>query len=186
MQPTLINQTTHEAISLEQRTLTFGRKSDNDVVLRTDSKISRYHAKIIWHHGNFVVEDLGSSNGCFINEQPLQQATVLNHNDLLRLGNTEFLVLLPPPDFDERGTVVVTEPLEEVRKNINSAEPQTVSPRQVTATQIEIQPETATFPPRKPPASPQTHTPLIVGGIIGFIILLTTGIGLTCALWLSN
>ncbi len=45
-----------------------GRHGDNDLVLR-DSRASRYHADIIAEKGEYIIEDLKSSSGLFVNGQ---------------------------------------------------------------------------------------------------------------------
>lgn len=59
----------------------------NDIVLQ-DPAVSRQHAKVKLEEGHFVVYDLASENGTFVNgEKVLRQ--VLKDKDLLRFGQTE-------------------------------------------------------------------------------------------------
>ncbi len=52
-----------------------------------DSKVSRQHCKIVLEERGAVVIDLDSSNGTFVNEEPIERAD-LKDGDLLRVGNT--------------------------------------------------------------------------------------------------
>lgn len=52
-----------------------------------DSKVSRQHCKIVLEERGAVVIDLDSSNGTFVNEEPIERAE-LKDGDLLRVGNT--------------------------------------------------------------------------------------------------
>ncbi len=61
-----------------------GRQSDNHLQLR-DSRISRNHAEIRYHLGAFVLHDLNSSHGTFVNGHRVTQAT-LQHGDLVDFG----------------------------------------------------------------------------------------------------
>jgi hypothetical protein len=82
-------------------TYTVGRK-DCDVVLR-DDKISRKHASIIIARaGHYAVSDLASRNGTFVNGIRLSRRN-LQHNDLLRVGNTtmRFTVFDGPVPLDK-------------------------------------------------------------------------------------
>ena len=62
-----------------------GRDSDNTVIL-PDPRISAKHAQMVWRGGHWWVEDLGSTNGTFVNGQPVTQPTRLGARDLLRVG----------------------------------------------------------------------------------------------------
>ncbi|MEQ1774651.1 MAG: GGDEF domain-containing protein [Burkholderiales bacterium] len=54
-----------------------------------DDSVSREHAKIISIGSAVEVEDLGSSNGTFIQDQRVQSRTALRDGDLLRLGSIQ-------------------------------------------------------------------------------------------------
>jgi hypothetical protein len=62
-----------------------GRDVSNDIVL-ADTEVSRQHARITKTPGGFVFEDLGSTNGSFINGERLLAPRVLKPGDLLGLG----------------------------------------------------------------------------------------------------
>ena len=63
--------------------LTIGRRDDNDVVI-DDPSVSGHHAKIDSIGDRFVVNDLKSKNGCFVNEQ-LVDSHWLNHGDVITI-----------------------------------------------------------------------------------------------------
>ena len=67
-------------------TVTFGRAEVNTVVLR-DAKVSRQHAKIIQKGGEFVLTDLHSSNGTYVNGVKIDEH-VLTNNDEFAIGDT--------------------------------------------------------------------------------------------------
>jgi len=68
-----------------------GRDSQCEIRL-SDKKISRKHAMIRYESGNYIIYDLGSANGVFVNgEQVLgSMGVVLNDGDIVKLGNSEF------------------------------------------------------------------------------------------------
>ena len=68
-------------------TTTIGRGSDNTITL-TDPAVSRNHAKVDLHEGAWIVEDLGSVNGTFLNRKKLTPylPRPLKSGDKLRLG----------------------------------------------------------------------------------------------------
>jgi len=64
--------------------LTIGRRDDNDVVI-DDPSVSGHHAKIDSLGDRFVLIDLKSKNGSFVNEQ-LVDSHWLNHGDVITIG----------------------------------------------------------------------------------------------------
>lgn len=69
-----------------QRPFTLGRDPGNDIILR-DPKVSRHHAEIVFERGFFVLHDLSSANGTFVNGKRIRIAP-LTHGSRLKLGNT--------------------------------------------------------------------------------------------------
>ncbi|HXG58405.1 MAG TPA: FHA domain-containing protein [Thermoanaerobaculia bacterium] len=68
------------------RPFTIGRDPGNDIILR-DPKVSRHHAEIVFERGFFVLHDLASANGTYVNGKRVRVAP-LTHGARLRLGNT--------------------------------------------------------------------------------------------------
>jgi hypothetical protein len=62
-------------------------RTGSDVEL-ADPEVSRRHATFRDVDGGIAVEDLGSSNGTFVNEQPVQGIVTLKPGDAVRFGNT--------------------------------------------------------------------------------------------------
>lgn len=62
-----------------------GRDVTSDIVLG-DSEISRQHARLSRTPGGYLLEDLGSTNGTFVNGERLVAPRVLNHGDVIGLG----------------------------------------------------------------------------------------------------
>lgn len=85
-----------EAIVLNRKVMSLGRTDDNDI--RIDSKlISRHHARLLVGPNAVIVEDAGSTNGCFVNGQQVRRH-VLRENDVLMLGDMKFRLRVRPPD----------------------------------------------------------------------------------------
>ena len=55
---------------------------DNDLVL-TGHGVSRRHALVTRREGTVTLEDLGSSNGTFLNSQPVSGSVPLKHKDVI-------------------------------------------------------------------------------------------------------
>lgn len=51
-----------------------------------DSTVSRQHARIDRKGGHYVVKDVGSLNGTYVNRSPVNREAVLNDGDEIRIG----------------------------------------------------------------------------------------------------
>ena len=71
-----------------------GRDSKNDIVI-VRGAVSRQHAVIEQHNNHFVLRDLGSSNGTFVNGERVTERA-LEHGDVLSFGGLEVTVQLAP------------------------------------------------------------------------------------------
>ena len=67
-----------------------GRSSGSDVVLKSDDYASGRHARLTRHGGLLYVEDLGSTNGTFVNGRKTVGATPVRNGDSVRIGSTTF------------------------------------------------------------------------------------------------
>jgi hypothetical protein len=73
------------------RGATLGR---GDVEIRLEDPFaSSHHARIERQGSVTVLEDLGSTNGTYLNEEPLQGPQPLHHGDRIRIGDSEFSYL---------------------------------------------------------------------------------------------
>lgn len=72
-------------IFLEKPVLLIGRDEDCDVVV-PDRRVSRKHASISLQGEGYILKDLGSRNGTFINGQELQGARALQDGDEIQLA----------------------------------------------------------------------------------------------------
>src|ERR687885_1591335 len=81
-----------QSITLEQE-LVIGRSTPGLGSLGGDSEISRVHARVYRDpSGQLMVEDLGSTNGTFVNGQRLTGVQALRAGDQLRVGQTTMSV----------------------------------------------------------------------------------------------
>src|SRR5512146_3452468 len=83
--------------SLEGDQLVIGRDSSSNIAIN-DAEVSRKHARLNYQGGKYVIEDLGSTNGTFVNGQRLVSPVVLKSGDVISLGEQIVLmyeVLMP-------------------------------------------------------------------------------------------
>ena len=69
----------------KRRRIRLGRDNSNQVQI-LDKKASREHAEIVFDDGWFVVRDLGSSNGTWLNSDLLEEEKPLEDGDRIRIG----------------------------------------------------------------------------------------------------
>jgi hypothetical protein len=93
----LILRQTGQRYRLTQSPLTLGRHPSNNVVL-ADPQVSRHHARILYQAGRgWVLEDLGSANGTFVNDQRLVGARRLRSGDTIQIGPNMLDVRIAAP-----------------------------------------------------------------------------------------
>src|SRR5579864_4799952 len=71
-------------VSLPQDTFTIGRLPGNKLQI-DNLAVSGHHAKIYWNQDHYVVEDLGSLNGTYVNNQRVGKAA-LKSGDVMTIG----------------------------------------------------------------------------------------------------
>jgi pSer/pThr/pTyr-binding forkhead associated (FHA) protein len=70
---------------LLEETSTIGRTAANTIALR-DASVSAKHALVVRSAEGFVIEDVGSRNGTYVNSEKLTEKRLLADGDLVRLG----------------------------------------------------------------------------------------------------
>lgn len=96
----MIIQTVEGVVSnrfdIEKPSLNFGRSVDSHVQI-DDLAVSSQHARISVEEENgkevFYIEDLGSTNGTFVNEESINDKVLLRHNDNIRVGWNNFIFI---------------------------------------------------------------------------------------------
>jgi len=73
-----------EFVLAEGATASIGRSPSNDISI-PERHVSRQHAVIAFRDGIFMISDLGSANGTFVNDRRLEDPFPLAHGDIIRL-----------------------------------------------------------------------------------------------------
>lgn len=86
---------------------------ENGSVKLSDGTVSRQHAKLTTENGRWILEDMGSANGTYLNGVRLTKPTTLNRGDQIRCGSTLLVlaygglsVTKADVDIDENGNLV--------------------------------------------------------------------------------
>jgi DNA repair exonuclease SbcCD ATPase subunit len=77
-----------EIIRLTGTMLTIGRTAENDIALHS-KMVSRHHARLLIGPTGIIVEDAGSTNGCFVNGEQVRQH-LMHDTDVLELGDLRY------------------------------------------------------------------------------------------------
>ncbi|HSP13711.1 MAG TPA: SpoIIE family protein phosphatase [Thermoanaerobaculia bacterium] len=78
--------------SLRGETASIGRASECTIPIR-DRYLSRKHAEIAAIGANWILKDLGSANGTYLNGARVEKDTLLSSGDRIRLGDTEIVFM---------------------------------------------------------------------------------------------
>jgi hypothetical protein len=88
---------TQAAYWLGERSQTIGRDARNAIQVNTNG-VSREHARVFCDSGGWLIEDLGSRNGVWVNRVRIQSAKRLHNGDEIHISQVAFrLELTPPP-----------------------------------------------------------------------------------------
>jgi hypothetical protein len=87
----------------EGQEIVIGRSSELDMVL-VEEMVSRKHARIALTDGTISIEDLGSTNGTFVNGEKVQQGT-LREGDRVLIGTNILKVVAAPQDAEARANL---------------------------------------------------------------------------------
>jgi len=146
------------AFPLAQHSVTLGRDPRNDIVI-DHPQVSRRHARITRQSNAWVIEDLESTNGTFINGTQLTEPRALTHGDTIELSEAVALTY-------RREATAPDEARQPVSRPSAGAHRDQASPRRA---QVPEPPPTFIGPPSpartRPPErnSPQGQTWFLVG-----------------------
>jgi pSer/pThr/pTyr-binding forkhead associated (FHA) protein len=78
-----------EDYEVDSAQLTIGRGGQNDIAIGSDEFASARHARFEPRHDGVWVQDLGSTNGTYLNGARLERPRRLSEGDIVRIGETD-------------------------------------------------------------------------------------------------
>jgi hypothetical protein len=129
-----------KTFDLTQAVISIGRDYSNEVVIN-DVEISRKHARLTAQTGGYILEDMGSTNGTYVNGQRLLGPHLLRAGEMIAFGEKVSLSY-EMLQFDPNATV---------------ATPVSLPPYQMPPSAF----ETGDVPPVEPPAAAYTPPPAV-------------------------
>ena len=94
-----------KTIVFDKEVITIGRHSDNDIHIDSLS-VSSQHARIVKFHKKYIIEDLDSTNGTFLNKKRISKEK-LSDNDVLTIGKHTLTTSFKTSDKDSIATDIV-------------------------------------------------------------------------------
>lgn len=77
-------------IEADSKTITVGRLPENSICIPSPM-VSRHHARIVYASRRYVIQDLQSTNGTFVNDRRIPQWSVLNQGDRIQFGSFSYI-----------------------------------------------------------------------------------------------
>ena len=109
--------TAGQGFAMPEPVNSIGPGADNTVVLADDNQVSRRHAEVRAEDGEYVLYDLQSSNGTYVNEERITRHP-LSDGDRVRVGQTILLFQAASAEVAVADAVIVVEPAEEAGEAI--------------------------------------------------------------------
>jgi len=141
---------------------TIGREAGNDIIIN-DAQVSRHHARLTLQGNAYILEDLGSTNGSFVNGRRVTGPVALSAGDMVGLGDNVVLAVSGAADI---AATQVGRAMPATAPTMQAATP---PPRaQAAAAPKSVAPA----PPSPPPAAGSANTQrMLVIGCAGLALL---------------
>jgi len=135
-----------KVFALDKAEIYFGRDISNDIVIN-DAEVSRKHVRLILQGSQYILEDLGSTNGTFIDNQRVTGPQLLNAGQVIQMGENVTMIL-EALRSDPEATMAMGKPDQTARETRQAQQAMPAPPA--------YQPPPAPPPPQSYPA-PQAY-----------------------------
>jgi len=152
--------------------LTIGREASNPIAIN-DAEVSRKHTQLVFQGGKYIVTDLGSTNGTFVNGQRVTGQKILQPGDVISLGEQISLLYEAVQTIDPNATIVSP-----------SARSVAPAPAPAVSTAAPVRPAAPVYAGQVPagPLPSSTPTPAPKKGFpVGMIMVILLALCLICS-----
>lgn len=165
---------------LDQDTYSIGREAGNTIVIE-DPQVSRRHAQLTRQGNSYLIEDVGSTNGTYVNGKRVTAPLLLSNGDLIGLADTVIIAVQAPLSTSEDATVVsdvaypptpATLPAStppQVQAQPAAGPPTSIRPPQIQP--VYAPPQAAAVPPPVAPAADNRRIVLIGVGCLALLLV---------------
>ena len=159
--------------TLEGDQINIGRESSNEVTIN-DAEISRRHARLTFQGGKYVLEDLGSTNGTFVNGQRLAGPRVLKAGEVVSFG--EQIVLVFEVVTNDPGATMVSPRAAAAVPSAPKPDSPPPPPPSNYVGSVPASPAPSSTPMSEPAPKRMNILPVIIGVAVLFFLCLCAGI----------
>ncbi len=146
---------------LDKDSYLIGREAGNDIVVE-DPQVSRRHAQLTRQGSAYLIEDMGSTNGTYVNGKRVTAPVLLSNSDLVGLADTVVLAVQAPATvIDSEATLVMGE-VAPVKSTVPPTLPAFTPPVLERPTAVQAAPRQPAYTPQPayvPPPQPYAAPP---------------------------
>jgi pSer/pThr/pTyr-binding forkhead associated (FHA) protein len=170
---------------LELPEIIIGRDAATQIPIN-DAEVSRKHVRLTLKNNGYVIEDLGSTNGTFVNGQRISGPVQLKMGDLVAFG--ENVVLMFEANFDPDATVLSSKTTQDNLQTMIASAPIPTPPPAATPAKSTPPPAPAyagqvPASPVQEPTQPKKKSKLV--WIIVLVVILLCICGVSAFLWFA-
>jgi len=161
--------------SFDKNEINVGRVQGNDLML-PKGNVSKHHARLLYRDGRFIVTDLKSTNGTYVNGRKIAQATIVREGDKIYIG--DFVIRLegqagdapaePAPGIEDESIRTLARDRDQIQPRPGvpavtlkapTHPPGAPLPKPMNAVVTTAAPQRAPEPPPPPPTPPPSPSP---------------------------
>jgi len=187
--------TTQQVFPLTEGVITIGREAYNDVIL-IDPEASRKHAQISFQAGRYVVEDLGSTNGTYVNGRQIMSPTTLNRGDVIEVGEMARILFQGPgsdiaetvmraPSSSRDATMAMSEDLATFSEKLQPPPAASLTAQELPPPPVAAPPEVKIAMPPQPAGPSKGGISRRTLGIMGLVVVLVVVVCVAAAFLLD-